>query len=143
MCLQNSSVRCWIDHILGSKTNLSNFKKIEIMMTLFSDHNSMNWINNKRCIVCGNEVMYSRTTIKNEDIEGKEKLNFVQMKMEIKITKLARYSKCQSKQEVPTLGRKDLKSTTYLHIARVHEIKEMKQKISRSKEMNHRINKFD
>ena len=30
-----------IDHILGHKSNLSNFKKIEIISSIFSDHNAM------------------------------------------------------------------------------------------------------
>ena len=30
-----------IDHILGHKSNLSKFKKIEIMSSIFSDHNAM------------------------------------------------------------------------------------------------------
>ena len=30
-----------IDHILGYKSNLSKFKKIEIISSIFSDHNSM------------------------------------------------------------------------------------------------------
>ena len=30
-----------IDHILGYKSNLSKFKKIEITSSIFSDHNSM------------------------------------------------------------------------------------------------------
>ena len=30
-----------IDHILGHKSNLSKFKKIEIMSGIFSDHNAM------------------------------------------------------------------------------------------------------
>ena len=30
-----------IDHILGHKSNLSKFKKIEIISSIFSDHNSM------------------------------------------------------------------------------------------------------
>ena len=30
-----------MDHILGHKTNLSKFKKIEIVSSIFSDHNSM------------------------------------------------------------------------------------------------------
>ena len=38
-----------IDHILGYKSNLSNFKKIEIISSIFSDHNAI-WleINNKK-----------------------------------------------------------------------------------------------
>ena len=30
-----------IDHILGQKSNLSKFKKIEIVSSIFSDHNAM------------------------------------------------------------------------------------------------------
>ena len=30
-----------IDHILGYKSNLSNFKKIEIISSIFSDHNAI------------------------------------------------------------------------------------------------------
>ena len=30
-----------LDHILGHKTNLSKFKKIEIISSIFSDHNAM------------------------------------------------------------------------------------------------------
>ena len=30
-----------IDHILGYKSNLSNFKKIEIISSIFSDHNAV------------------------------------------------------------------------------------------------------
>ena len=30
-----------IDHILGHKTNLSKFKKIEIISSIFSDHNAL------------------------------------------------------------------------------------------------------
>ena len=32
-----------IDHILGHKTNLSKFKKIEIISSIFCDQNSMNY----------------------------------------------------------------------------------------------------
>ena len=31
----------WIDHILGHKSNLSEFKKTEIISSTFSDHNAM------------------------------------------------------------------------------------------------------
>ena len=38
-----------IDHILGHKSNLSKFKKIEIVSSIFSDHNAMRLdINYKR-----------------------------------------------------------------------------------------------
>ena len=32
---------CRVDHILGHKSNLSKFKKIEIVSSIFSDHNTM------------------------------------------------------------------------------------------------------
>ena len=31
----------WIDHILGHKSNLSKFEKIEIVSSIFSNHNAM------------------------------------------------------------------------------------------------------
>ena len=38
-----------MDHILGYKSNLSNFKKIEIISSIFSDHNAIQLeINNKK-----------------------------------------------------------------------------------------------
>ena len=35
-----------IDHILGHKSDLSKFKKTEIVSSLFSDHNAMRLLNN-------------------------------------------------------------------------------------------------
>ena len=44
-----------IDHILGHKSNLSKFKKIEIISSLFSDYNTMRLdINNKKKKNCKN-----------------------------------------------------------------------------------------
>ena len=41
-----------IDHILGHKSNLSKFKKIEIKSSIFSDHNAMRLdINYKKKVV--------------------------------------------------------------------------------------------
>ena len=38
-----------IDHILGCKSNLGNFKKIEIISSIFSEHNAIRLeINNKK-----------------------------------------------------------------------------------------------
>ena len=31
----------WIDHVVSHKLNLSKFKKIEILLSIFSDHKSM------------------------------------------------------------------------------------------------------
>ena len=40
---------CKIDHILGYKSNLGNLKKIEIMSSILSDHNTIQLeINNKK-----------------------------------------------------------------------------------------------
>ena len=42
-----------VDHILGHKSNLSKFKKLEIVSSLFSDHNTMrldiNYKKKKNC----------------------------------------------------------------------------------------------
>ena len=44
-----------VDHILGHKLNLSKFKKIEIISSLFSDYNTMRLdINNKKKKNCKN-----------------------------------------------------------------------------------------
>ena len=41
-----------IDHILGYKSSLSKFKKIEIISSIFSDHNSMRLDNKYRKKIC-------------------------------------------------------------------------------------------
>ena len=43
-----------IDHILGHKSNLSKFKKIEILSSIFSDHNTMRL-----------DINYKKKTIRN------------------------------------------------------------------------------
>ena len=43
-----------IDHILGHKSNLSKFKKIEIISNVFSDHNTIR-----------QDITYKETTVKN------------------------------------------------------------------------------
>ena len=45
-----------IDHILGHKSNLDKFKKIEIIPTIFSDHNALRL-----------DLNYRRKTIKNSN----------------------------------------------------------------------------
>ena len=41
----------WIDHMLGHKTSLSKFSKIETLSSFFSDHNAMKLgINHKRTL---------------------------------------------------------------------------------------------
>ena len=46
-----------IDHILGHKTSLGKFKKIEIILSIFSDRNAVRL-----------DVNYRRKTIKNSNI---------------------------------------------------------------------------
>ena len=46
-----------IDHILGHKSSLSKFKKIEIISSIFSDHNTVRL-----------DLNYRRKTIKNSNI---------------------------------------------------------------------------
>ena len=43
-----------IDHILGNKSSLGKFKKIEILSSIFSDHNTMRL-----------EINYRKKTLKN------------------------------------------------------------------------------
>ena len=43
-----------IDHILGHKSNLSKFKKIEIISRIFSDHNAMRL-----------DINYKKKTVRN------------------------------------------------------------------------------
>ena len=43
-----------IDHILGHKSSLSKFKKIEIISSIFSDHNGMRL-----------EISYKKKTVRN------------------------------------------------------------------------------
>ena len=46
-----------IDHILGHKSNLGKFKKIEIIPSIFSDHNALRL-----------DLSYRRKTIENSNI---------------------------------------------------------------------------
>ena len=46
-----------IDHILGHKSNLSKFKKIEIISRVFSDHNAMRL-----------EINYKKKTVRNTNM---------------------------------------------------------------------------
>ena len=43
-----------IDHILGDKLNLNKFKKIEVLSSIFSDHNAMRL-----------DINYKRKTVRN------------------------------------------------------------------------------
>ena len=45
-----------IDHVLGHKSNLSKFKKIEIIWSIFSNHNAMRW-----------DINYKKKTARNRN----------------------------------------------------------------------------
>ena len=65
-----------IDHILGNKINLSRFKKIKILSSLFSDHNAMRLdINNKKKTVRNtNTWRLNKTFLNNQQVtEEREK----------------------------------------------------------------------
>ena len=48
-----------VDHMLGHKTSLSKFKKTEIILSIFSDHNAMRL-----------EINYKKKAVKNTTCEG-------------------------------------------------------------------------
>ena len=50
-----------IDHVLGHKSNLSKFKKIEITLSIFSDHNAMRL-----------DINYKKKTKKHKHMEIKQ-----------------------------------------------------------------------
>ena len=50
-----------IDHILSHKSNLSKFKKIEIIASIFSDHNAMRQY-----------INYKKKTVRNTNMEIKQ-----------------------------------------------------------------------
>ena len=68
-----------IDHILGHKSNLSKFKKIEIVSSIFSDHTAMRLdINYKEKTVRNTNTWRLNNTFLNnqqvtEEIKGKSK----------------------------------------------------------------------
>ena len=64
-----------IDHILGYKSNLSNFKKIEIISSIFSDHNAIGLeINKKKTAKNANTWRLNNMVLNNqwitEEIRG-------------------------------------------------------------------------
>ena len=61
------------DHILGHKSNLSKFKKIEIISSIFSDHNAMRL-----------DINYKKKTVRNTWRLNNTSLNKQQVTEEIK-----------------------------------------------------------
>ena len=69
-----------IDHILGHKSNLSKFKKIEIVTSIFSDHNAMRLdiSDKKKTLRNTNTWRLNNTFLKNQQVTE-------EIKREIKI----------------------------------------------------------
>ena len=59
-----------IDHILGHKSSLGKFKKIEIVSSIFSDHNAMRLDNNyrKKCVKNTNTWRLNNIQLNNQEI---------------------------------------------------------------------------
>ena len=64
-----------IDHILGHKSSLGKFKKIEILSGLFSNHNAMELDNNyrKKTVKITNTCRLNSTLLNNQEITEKIK----------------------------------------------------------------------
>ena len=54
-----------IEHILGHKSNLSKFKKIEIVSSIFSDHKAMRLL----------DTSYKKKTVRNMNLEIKQHIS--------------------------------------------------------------------
>ena len=60
-----------IEYILGHKSNLSKFNKIEIISSIFSDHNAMKLDINykkKKTVKITNSWILNNTLLNNEDV---------------------------------------------------------------------------
>ena len=62
-----------IDYILGHKSNLSNFKKIEIISSIFSNHNAMRVDNNykKKTVRNTSPWRLNNTFLNNQQVNQK------------------------------------------------------------------------
>ena len=69
-----------IDHFLGHKSNISKFKKAEIVSSIFSDHNTMRLDNNYK----NKPVINTNTLRLNNTFQNKEQVT-EEIKKEIKI----------------------------------------------------------
>ena len=64
------------DHILGHKSNLGKFKKIQIIPSIFSDHNALNLdLNYKRKTIKNSNIwrLNNNTLLNNQQIQKKSK----------------------------------------------------------------------
>ena len=66
-----------IDHILGHKSSLAKFKKIEIVSSIFSDHNAMRLdiiITGKKPVKNTNTWRLNNTLLNNQEITEESKV---------------------------------------------------------------------
>ena len=95
-----------IDHILDHKSNLSKFKKIEIISSIFSDHNAMRLdINYKKKTVRNTNTWRLNTFLNNQQVteEVKRKIKKIsrnKWQWKHNNSKPMGCSKCSSKREV-------------------------------------------
>ena len=93
-----------IDHILGHKSSLGKFKKIEIVSSIFSYHNAMRLDINyrKKYVKNTNTWRLNNTLLNNQEIteEIKEEIRNSKNKWKKKTPKPMGYSKSSSKREV-------------------------------------------
>ena len=66
-----------IDHIFGHKSNLSKFKKIEILSSILSDHNTMRLVINyrKKTVKNTNTWRLNNMFLNNQQVTEKSKGN--------------------------------------------------------------------
>ena len=67
-----------IDHILGHKSNVSKFKKIQIISNIFSDHNAMRLISirRKKNVRNTNTWRLNNSFLNNQQVTERKSKNF-------------------------------------------------------------------
>ena len=70
-----------IDHILGHKSDLSKFKKTEIVSSIFSDHNAMRLLNNykKKTVRNTNTWRLSNTFLNSQQVTEEIKMEIIKI----------------------------------------------------------------
>ena len=133
-----------IDHIMGHKSSLGKFKKIEIISSIFSDHNAMRLeiSYRKKTVKNTNTWRLNSALLNNQEIteEIKEEIKKYIETNDNRNTKPIGCSKSSSKREVysnsisPQETRKVSNNVT-LHLKKVEKEEQRKPKVSRRKEI--------
>src|SRR3712207_6309032 len=130
-----------IDHILGQKTSLNQFKKIAIIQSIFSDHNSMklelNYKRKTRKVT--NMWRLNKRLLYNYWVKSMEKSNntWRQMKMTIQHTKFMGYSKSSTKRGIYStiLRNKKISSNLTIHLKEPEKEEQTKPQVTRRKKI--------